>query len=55
MEQVSAEAHLDIVINGAGLSGIAVAIECATHGHSVTVIEGASAITEVYYMFPELP
>ncbi|KAI9925550.1 hypothetical protein MW887_005931 [Aspergillus wentii] len=41
------KARLRIVIVGAGLSGIAAAISCATSGHSVQVIEQAKELAEV--------
>ena len=37
----------DIIIVGAGLSGLATAISCASHGHSVQVIEQAKELAEV--------
>ncbi|EYE97466.1 putative monooxygenase [Aspergillus ruber CBS 135680] len=39
--------RLEITIVGAGLSGIAAAISCATTGHSVRVIEQAKELAEV--------
>ncbi|KAL1963679.1 hypothetical protein VTN77DRAFT_7883 [Rasamsonia byssochlamydoides] len=47
MLQVPEEARLRVVIVGAGLSGIAAAISCATSGHSVQVIEQAKELAEV--------
>jgi salicylate hydroxylase len=40
--------ELDIVIVGAGLSGLAAAIQCALSGHMVTVVEGAKELAEVF-------
>jgi salicylate hydroxylase len=38
---------LDIVIVGAGLSGLAASIQCALAGHNVSVLEGAKELAEV--------
>ncbi|KAK1144495.1 hypothetical protein N8T08_005368 [Aspergillus melleus] len=47
MTMVLDEAHLRIIVVGAGLSGLATAISCASHGHSVQVIEQAKELAEV--------
>ncbi|GKZ28618.1 hypothetical protein AbraIFM66950_010300 [Aspergillus brasiliensis] len=41
------DSHLDIIVVGAGLSGLATAISCAMSGHSVTVLEQAKELAEV--------
>jgi salicylate hydroxylase len=38
---------LDIVVVGAGLSGLAASIQCALSGHNVTVLESAKELAEV--------
>ncbi|OCL07385.1 FAD/NAD(P)-binding domain-containing protein [Glonium stellatum] len=38
---------LDVVIVGAGLSGLAASIQCALSGHHVTVLESAKELAEV--------
>lgn len=37
----------EIIIVGAGLSGLATAIQCAISGHSVIVLEAARDLAEV--------
>jgi len=44
---VSEDAKLDILIIGAGLAGISTAIVCASHGHTVTVLEAAKELAEI--------
>ena len=39
--------QLDIIIVGAGLSGLAASIQCAFSGHNVTVLESARELAEV--------
>ncbi|KAF1997773.1 FAD binding domain-containing protein [Amniculicola lignicola CBS 123094] len=39
--------RLDIIIVGAGLSGLATAIQCALSGHNITVLEGARELAEI--------
>jgi salicylate hydroxylase len=39
--------QLDIIIVGAGLSGLAASIQCALSGHRVIVLEGAKELAEV--------
>ncbi|PYH41677.1 putative monooxygenase [Aspergillus saccharolyticus JOP 1030-1] len=41
------DSHLNIIIVGAGLSGLATAISCAMSGHTVTVLEQAQELAEV--------
>ena len=38
---------LDIIIVGAGLSGLASAVSCLLSGHKVTIFESATALQEV--------
>lgn len=38
---------LDIIVVGAGLSGLAAAVSCLLSGHKVTILESASALQEV--------
>lgn len=45
--QISEQAHLHVIIVGAGLSGIATAISAALSGHSVELIEQAKELAEV--------
>ncbi|KIW00735.1 uncharacterized protein PV09_07719 [Verruconis gallopava] len=47
LNMVSSAPKLDIIIVGAGLSGLGAAISCALGGHSVKVLEAASQIAEV--------
>ncbi|KAE8381440.1 hypothetical protein BDV26DRAFT_301536 [Aspergillus bertholletiae] len=46
-DMVPEEARLHIIVVGAGLSGLATAISCATSGHRVEVIEQAKELAEV--------
>lgn len=49
-------AKLDIIVIGAGLSGLAAAISTALSGHSVTVFESAKELQEVTkYLHSEIP
>ncbi|KEY79094.1 monooxygenase [Aspergillus fumigatus] len=44
---VSEQAHLHIIIAGAGLGGLAAAVSCALAGHTVEVVEQAKELVEV--------
>ncbi len=46
-EQKTNPSPLDIVIIGAGLSGLSAAVSCALAGHHVLVLEGARELAEV--------
>lgn len=47
-------AQLSIIIVGAGLSGLAAAIQSALGGHSVLVLESTKELTEVSHTIPSL-
>lgn len=47
MDHLRSDVSLDIIIVGAGLSGLATAISCSLSGHKVTVFESATALQEV--------
>jgi NADPH-dependent 2,4-dienoyl-CoA reductase/sulfur reductase-like enzyme len=43
----SAKRKIDVLVVGAGLSGLSVSISCALAGHKVTVLESAKVLSEV--------
>lgn len=43
----SSPCPLDIVVIGAGLSGLSAAISCALAGHNVLILEAARELAEV--------
>lgn len=47
-------AALDIVVVGAGISGLATAISCSLSGHHVTIFEAAKELGEVRFEQPSL-
>lgn len=47
-------AALDIIVVGAGISGLATAISCSLSGHRVTIFEAAKELGEVRFGKPSL-
>lgn len=45
-------AALDIIVVGAGISGLATAISCSLSGHRVTIFEAAKELAEVRFEKP---
>ena len=44
------DVSLDIIIVGAGLSGLATGVSCSLSGHKVTVFESATELQEVNFI-----
>jgi heterodisulfide reductase subunit A-like polyferredoxin len=51
--QASNDVRLEVIVVGAGLAGLAAAISISLSGHSVTVLESAKELLEVY--IPSIP
>ncbi|RGP75345.1 FAD binding domain-containing [Fusarium longipes] len=47
LNHLKSPVSLDIIIVGAGLSGLAAAVSCSLSGHKVTIFESATALQEV--------
>lgn len=45
--QQTSPSPLDIIVIGAGLSGLSTAISCALAGHNVVILEAAKELAEV--------
>lgn len=46
--QKTSPSPLEVIVIGAGLSGLSAAISCALAGHHVLVLEGARELAEVW-------
>lgn len=49
LNHLKSPVSLDIIIVGAGLSGLAAAVSCSLSGHKVTIFESATVLQEVGY------